>query len=324
MVNLIRRMFRRANLRVDLEPTPELPKLPSQTDFLETGVVVYATPLKGSSEQCSICLERCITHPATPIVQVTACEHIFHEDCILRWFTGTNQKRNTCPNCRKELFIANPLTRQQILSMFDTDAEPQEPGAQALNNFPLHPRFGLRVGSDLAHGSDQLNRYLEMDLLSLRLFVRFAIVMEEEFYENMGIGYRWHTTVLDDVLSNYEEEGYPRTNYVTEPTLLRLSAAAALVHSLGQNELYNNTIEFAQLVAHADGLLLQAQREANTLDNPMEYVRILGHYDDWESNRDRFSTGDDERVRWIVDLRIRARGRGADVFIVNTNAVEQQ
>lgn len=46
-------------------------------------------------ETCSICLEEC-----GKAVQLRACKHIFHENCIFKWF----DKNYFCPLCRRNIY----------------------------------------------------------------------------------------------------------------------------------------------------------------------------------------------------------------------------
>jgi hypothetical protein len=38
------------------------------------------------AEECLICQER-LKGPEKSMVMISACKHIFHEECVLRWFT---------------------------------------------------------------------------------------------------------------------------------------------------------------------------------------------------------------------------------------------
>ena len=56
------------------------------------------------------------------VVSTQPCRHLFHYCCISRLNHSTRPKRNTCPECPCELFVADPLTKEQIRHLFD---EPQ-------------------------------------------------------------------------------------------------------------------------------------------------------------------------------------------------------
>lgn len=45
---------------------------------------------------------------------VTPCKHFFHWRCIMLWHTSPRPERSTCPLCRRRLFIADPLTEEQV------------------------------------------------------------------------------------------------------------------------------------------------------------------------------------------------------------------
>lgn len=47
------------------------------------------------AEECLICQEK-LKDPTQSVVVISACKHIFHEECVLRWFT----LQNWCPICR--------------------------------------------------------------------------------------------------------------------------------------------------------------------------------------------------------------------------------
>lgn len=50
----------------------------------------------GEVEECLICQERLLNAEMGPMVMLSACRHVFHEDCVRRWFT----LQNWCPICR--------------------------------------------------------------------------------------------------------------------------------------------------------------------------------------------------------------------------------
>ncbi len=80
--------------------------------------------LQESDSSCGICLdtvtELISEHEGQAkirtkvIVALRPCQHIFHYSCIVRWHTSIRPERNTCPICRCELFVADPLTDAQI------------------------------------------------------------------------------------------------------------------------------------------------------------------------------------------------------------------
>jgi len=60
-------------------------------------------------DTCSICLSN-IDNTKTDHT-ITPCNHKFHSSCILQ-YTAKNQKQNSCPNCRAQLYdaVANVTT----------------------------------------------------------------------------------------------------------------------------------------------------------------------------------------------------------------------
>lgn len=102
--------------------------LPSQQDYLQnlrpSSPDSRAVVLEKSNADCGICLEafaeigpQCIVDPSCQdevIVTLNTCKHMFHYRCIARWHTSSRPGRNTCPNCRREMFVADSLTEEQI------------------------------------------------------------------------------------------------------------------------------------------------------------------------------------------------------------------
>ncbi|KAH7190672.1 hypothetical protein BKA60DRAFT_663790, partial [Fusarium oxysporum] len=54
-----------------------------------------------SSELCAICLE---VFDSSETVRRLKCEHVYHQECIDRWFRG---RHFTCPLC-KSIYVARP------------------------------------------------------------------------------------------------------------------------------------------------------------------------------------------------------------------------
>lgn len=50
---------------------------------------------------------------------------MFHLECVIAWFESDNARRGSCPNCRRELFEAPPLSQAQLgaldVDMMDLD-----------------------------------------------------------------------------------------------------------------------------------------------------------------------------------------------------------
>jgi hypothetical protein len=107
--------------------------------------------------------------------------------------------------------------------------------------------------------------------------------------------------VIDWTLSHWRACGYPRSNYITIDSLHRLSIAAGLVYNLLRIPRWNNKVEYAQLLAHANRLLLRAQQEARSTRQPgVEHVRLLDS-----------DPKADVRTMWIEALRKQTRGERA-------------
>ncbi|KAF2815225.1 uncharacterized protein BDZ99DRAFT_495043 [Mytilinidion resinicola] len=103
---------------------------PTFHHFLWTGLVWSRLENNTSWDPCSICREETSSTERLS-VRIIQCGHAFHEECIWPWFTGTSQSRDTCPNCRFQLFLAAPLAvgpqgsivNPQTQSSLDDDSE---------------------------------------------------------------------------------------------------------------------------------------------------------------------------------------------------------
>jgi hypothetical protein len=60
-------------------------------------LAAYTTPLKGSHEDCAICLEPFANDNG---VTVSRCKHAFHQDCLSTWI----EQSSSCPLCRQQIF----------------------------------------------------------------------------------------------------------------------------------------------------------------------------------------------------------------------------
>jgi hypothetical protein len=216
-----------------------------------------------------------------------------------------------------------------MAARYNAEAQRLRHPAQVVNR-----RFYIHIDAEALPGRasalSRLNRSLNADLELLWYFVQAGFDMEMDFSRIMNLPFRWHTQVLDDILSNYEGEQFPRTDYVTLPTLLRLTAIAALVYQLDKcSHRYRSSVEYAQLLTRAEAVLLQAQLEASEAVGTPEihqYRRVLDHDDEWLDliEADRYPTepvrvrngtimmaGDQTRIKWIVNLRIKVRGKNS-------------
>ncbi|KAK3209836.1 hypothetical protein GRF29_44g756040 [Pseudopithomyces chartarum] len=148
--------------------------------------------------------------------------------------------------------------------------------------------------------------------------------------------------MIRPILNDWMESNYPRTNYITMDPLHELVVAALLIAEVSDMDHYDNTQGFAQLLAHGEALLLQAQERVtggSLSENELfEHWRVL----DWvplaapehqagysmrflsqETLDMEFPFANTQsnlmwhpanfmRVQWIVWLRQRTRGRDAD------------
>ncbi|KAF2185757.1 hypothetical protein K469DRAFT_750103 [Zopfia rhizophila CBS 207.26] len=277
--------------RPQLQPSfksrsPSKPKLPLQDEFLQTGVIPSSstsnTPPVGTN--CSVCCEECKISPDGGV------------------FTGKNQKRHTCPNCRQGLFVADKLTQEQIAHNDEAD---YPTALVSYSSPPLEFRAPraieqlIRTSSDsvqtasLVEGSigiDELNRQFTEDLNTLNGLVQQAITTEPGRAEVTGIPHRWRD-VVRDILDNYHQAGYPINTFISNTLLQQLTVTAALIYEL----------DLARQLQQCQDLEFD------------EYKGLLDHPDEFH---DRFvspemvddTNGNTLRIPWIVSLRIRARG----------------
>jgi len=86
--------------------------LPTRSEFCCLHVLpLTATALRPEAEtSCSICMETFDpTSISTDVVVLQPCSHFFHACCICTWINSNNQRRGECPNCRRALFLPDPL-----------------------------------------------------------------------------------------------------------------------------------------------------------------------------------------------------------------------
>lgn len=82
-----------------------MPNQLSRNEFL-TGLVPLQTLPEGSEEECPICAEE-FSNP----VQLP-CSHIYCQICIDKWLH--RKGKNSCPTCRRELFVVNEDDRGPV------------------------------------------------------------------------------------------------------------------------------------------------------------------------------------------------------------------
>ncbi|KAF2653982.1 hypothetical protein K491DRAFT_694182 [Lophiostoma macrostomum CBS 122681] len=307
---------------------------PSQDQYLADCLIPLAPilSLKAGPTQCTICLcdlrHSSSVSPVDNVVNIKPCHHKFHRDCITLWFTGTHQQIYTCPNCRTTLFTPNRLTPTQIESMTlssSSDLISEAILEPAESYTTRNERFSIRLAD--RHPRDIfIPRFLARDTTKLQQLIDFGIYLEQERFDICGLHWDWKACV-SLISLKYEEAGYPQTDFVTQTSLLLLLVAAALIDRLGNMARYNNTVEFAQLLAYGEKLFLETQREARECEAALsfsdyrredslamlEYKRVLDHRDDGYRTPGLWHVkGHEERIRWIVGLRMRIWGRGVE------------
>lgn len=311
-------------------------------------------------KDCTICLE---TVSSTEGSAKNSCGHIFHLACIGGWLSSDNPSRLrlTCPNCRQELspeFLSKvvettlpegiPEDRPEGIhehqAELDELAIPEDLAADLIPNQLWRNQFRFHIPNNIVttEGGDMtiftFNDALAHDLEVLSTFTNHMYLHERHHAYQGGRLPRW-CELVDGILHSYHARSFPQTDYVTQPTLIRLSVVACLieyVHERGarlpphQASVTSDSAAFAELLVYGDQLLLDAQREAReqrpgTLAHH-EYLRLLDHGDDtldqiihrpnaapraWRNGRALVLAADQLRVKWILRLRIRARGEGA-------------
>ncbi|KAF2110388.1 hypothetical protein BDV96DRAFT_651035 [Lophiotrema nucula] len=120
------------------------------------------TKLPPEGKECGICLDPFVVPGEktghTPVAEIGKEESdindqtvvylkpcsqcFFHKECILHWFRGTRVERSTCPNDRSELFVAEPLTEEQVAQRTADEltdyyaSDEYEPGSSAMFRIP--------------------------------------------------------------------------------------------------------------------------------------------------------------------------------------------
>lgn len=98
-------------------------ELPRQKQFLKHDIVPSAvdTAIPQPGTECGVCLQELPVpdrpfgpETTTMVVFLKPCTHFFHKGCIVEWHTSARPERNTCPICRRILFVADPLNPAQI------------------------------------------------------------------------------------------------------------------------------------------------------------------------------------------------------------------
>jgi hypothetical protein len=67
----------------------------------------YTTPLKGSQEDCSICLDPLKDNGIT----ISRCKHGFHASCLATWC----EQSSSCPFCRQQIFEKTHAKKEYVI-----------------------------------------------------------------------------------------------------------------------------------------------------------------------------------------------------------------
>jgi hypothetical protein len=157
--------------------------------------------------------------------------------------------------------------------------EQQYRGTRYLSGTPAHlMNFRLdglrRINVNTEQDQVLLKQTVRNDAQTLLAAISQGIATEVEASAHLRTQ-NW-IAVTDWTLSHWRACGYPHSNYITIDSLHRFSISAGLVYNLLRMPRWNNKVEYAQLLAYADRLLLRAQQEARSTPRPgVEYVRLL-------------------------------------------------
>lgn len=152
--------------------------LPGQRGFIACHIIPahIRTELPSDGTVCGICLERLVSVPTvteTPqnkrVIFLDPCQHFFHKECILSWFTSIRPERDTCPICRRALFKADPLTPEQLELLQADDLEDPHSHSNAEN-----PHWVMMNGE-----------YMAMDIVA-------GLVVRREFDSLDAFGGHFH------------------------------------------------------------------------------------------------------------------------------------
>ncbi|KAL1593155.1 hypothetical protein SLS60_010762 [Paraconiothyrium brasiliense] len=168
-----------------------------------------------------------------------------------------------------------------------------------------------------------VNTTIHGDIATLR--VSAAYHMWEPLSQlDRGETVNW-APIIDTILENWEMNNYPRCNYITLRSLHRLLICAFLVDMIGAppGNSHSNTAGYAQLLAHGERLLLEAQQRVASGELSETHLREHYRVLDWTDSGDPGAMNIQDphlyhprRTHllnlWIVELRRRTRGQGAN------------
>jgi hypothetical protein len=98
---------------------------------------------------CPICLEQIKTENTYK----TQCNHSFHNECINHWFRNN---KNTCPMCRKVIYIKNKRSFDWERVTFETDGE----NNLIIDNIPNDRNWGLLNNTTITLNNDFLRHFV--------------------------------------------------------------------------------------------------------------------------------------------------------------------
>jgi hypothetical protein len=85
-------------------PTSEYHPIPIISKAATYGNHLIPATLDPDENICSICLEEWIM-ATDDIVRTRECGHVCQRDCLVDWFDSDRPNHNTCPECRRPLFL---------------------------------------------------------------------------------------------------------------------------------------------------------------------------------------------------------------------------
>ena len=192
-----------------------------------------------SETTCSICLED-FSDCSTLVIHLQPCQHLFHYGCILTWNRSARPERHTCPSCRHELYIPDPLTSEQIRELAGSRETQTSDDAVAR----LGPNEVLVPWEHLS-----VSTYAEM-------FVDWLINWTQESRRRRLTGGSWMMLckmLRDKVL---DEGGPLRSNFeARKDTFVLLVLAVQLLLEITRYEDATRQSSFRRFIAWMDSLL---------------------------------------------------------------------
>ncbi|KAF2250981.1 hypothetical protein BU26DRAFT_562942 [Trematosphaeria pertusa] len=230
-----------------------------------------------------------------------------------------NQRRGSCPNCRRELFEPERLRFEsaqrgntRVAALRDTRPAEEDIDVRAAVAAPL-ARLSTNASPPRPH------RFAAVTAENRKLWecVQSAFARKwAEFTGDLSI-IRWQEIVNTAcaAFSQHFDATNPLSGYITLDSLINLSACAALVEHCAEPERVGiRHSDFNTLVTLAGRKLRRVQSSYRSV--PVQYERLLNYKDPVGAHQlTEYQVREDEmRARWIVGLRVRTRGLGADPY----------